>query len=139
MLQSVQRYSNTNIKCDFPKECEIWLADLGNGNNHQQHGIRPVLIHSSNVNNKFSPMINVFAITSKINKTLPVHVLIHPDDRNGLEEDSMILVEQNIPVDKTKFIRKMGVIDGIKMREVDEKILIQTPSLYRYIQSLLKN
>ena len=84
-------------------------------------------------------MINVFAITSKINKVTPVHVLVYPTNNNGLKEDSMILVEQNITIDKTKLIHKMGIIDDVKMREVDEKIVIQTPSLSRYIQSLLKN
>lgn len=139
MLQTVQTINSKNIKYDYPKECEIWLANLGKGEGHQQYGIRPVLVHSNNVNNKFSPMINVFAITSKINKVTPVHVLVHPTNNNGLKEDSMILVEQNITIDKTKLIHKMGIIDDVKMREVDEKIVIQTPSLSRYIQSLLKN
>lgn len=123
----------------IPKECEIWYADLGYGEGHQQHGVRPVLVHSNNANNKFSPNVNVFAMTSKINKNLPVHVLIHPTNNNGLTEDSFVLVEQNITLDKVKLIKKIGVMDTVNMREVDEKICIQTPSLMRYIQSLLKN
>jgi len=135
----VNHFKVQNTKDVFPKECELWYADLGYDNNHLQHGIRPVLIHSNNQNNKYSPIVNIFALTSKVNKYLPVHVLIHSNKINGLKEDSMILIEQNITLDKSKLIKKIGVVDDIKMREVDEKICTQTPSLYRYIQSLLKN
>lgn len=139
MLQTFNSYNCKNTREVYPKECELWYADLGYGDNHMQHGIRPVLIHSNNQNNMYSPVVNVFALTSKIGKQLPVHVLVHHNSINGLKEDSIILIEQNIPLDKSRLIKKIGIIDDVKMREVDEKICIQTPSLCRYIQSLLKN
>ena len=51
---------NMNIK-----RGEIYLVDLGNQKGSIQSGKRPVVVISNNMNNKYSPTINILPITSK--------------------------------------------------------------------------
>lgn len=121
--------------CNYPKEKEIWWADLKDAIGSQQGGIRPILIVSNDKYNYFSPTITAIPITSKINKKSPVHVPLCADRKNGISEDSVIEVEKMRDINKFQLIKKIGTISDTKEREVAEKFTIQFPMLI----SLLKN
>ena len=76
-----------------------------------QTGIRPCIIISNNANNRFSGIIKVMPITSKIKKlNLPCHVLIEADVFNGLTVDSMAMAEQVVTIEKDYVLEKIGRI-----------------------------
>ena len=105
---------------------DIYLADLGEGVGSEQRGERPVLIVQNNKGNIFSPTVTVLPITTKIHKSegMPTHVII--DDLNVLPEKSAIMAEQITTIDKTKLIRKIGILDKRFMgKVVNPKLLIQ--------------
>lgn len=105
---------------------DIYLADLGEGVGSEQRGERPVLIVQNNKGNIFSPTVTVLPITTKIHKSegMPTHVLI--DDLNVLPEKSAIMAEQITTIDKSKLIRKFGILDKRFMNKVvNPKLLIQ--------------
>ena len=105
---------------------DIYLADLGEGVGSEQRGERPVLIVQNNKGNLFSPTVTVLPITTKIHKSegMPTHVII--DDLNVLPEKSAIMAEQITTIDKTKLIRKLGILDKRFMSKVvNPKLLIQ--------------
>ena len=105
---------------------DIYLADLGEGVGSEQSGERPVLIVQNNKGNIFSPTVTVLPITTKIHKSegMPTHVII--DDLNVLPEKSAIMAEQITTIDKTKLIRKIGILDKRFMSKVvNPKLLIQ--------------
>ncbi|MBR5636743.1 MAG: type II toxin-antitoxin system PemK/MazF family toxin [Pseudobutyrivibrio sp.] len=105
---------------------DIYLADLGEGVGSEQRGERPVLIVQNNKGNIFSPTVTVLPITTKIHKSegMPTHVII--DDLNVLPEKSAIMAEQITTIDKTKLIRKLGILDKRFMSKVvNPKLLIQ--------------
>ena len=109
---------NINIK-----RGEIYLVDLGAQKGSIQSGKRPVIVVSNNMNNKYSPTVNVLPITSQNKNNIPVHVSIGIE--SGLTKESTVLVEQNIPINKTQIIKYMGKCNKYKMYEIEKALLIQ--------------
>lgn len=109
---------NMNIK-----RGEIYLVDLGNQKGSIQSGKRPVVVISNNMNNKYSPTINILPITSKSKNNIPVHVNIGIE--SGLIKESTVLVEQNIPINKVQIIKYVGKCNKYKMYEIEKALLIQ--------------
>ena len=73
---------------------EIYYADLSPVVGSEQGGVRPVLIVQNEVGNRFSPTVIAAAITSQQEKAdLPTHIHVQAD-RNGLQKDSIVLLEQ---------------------------------------------
>src|SRR5262245_32085535 len=74
-----------------PARGDVWLADLGTGAGHEQHGRRPVLVLSvDDFNNGPAGLVTVLPLTSKVAKSrnIPAHVPIHPPD-GGLKTPSV--------------------------------------------------
>src|SRR5690606_17237637 len=84
-----------------------------------QGGIRPVLIVSNNIGNKFSPVVIVAPITGQVHKAkLPTHVVLSARE-HGLERDSVVLFEQLRTINKSSLIEKVSHIDQRSMREIE--------------------
>ena len=87
---------------------ELWLADLPVTPGHVQHGTRPVVIVSNDVANNFSPIVTAVPLTSNRKAaTLPTHVCLCG---YGLAATSIALCEQVMAVDKTRLLRRMGIV-----------------------------
>ena len=81
---------------------EIYYADLSPVVGSEQGGVRPVLIVQNEVGNRFSPTVIAAAITSQQEKAdLPTHIHVQAD-RNGLQKDSIVLLEQIRTLDKRR-------------------------------------
>ena len=102
---------------------DIYEAELGNQIGSIQSGTRPVLIISNNMNNKYSPVVNVLPITSKTKNNIPVHVDIGLEQ--GLGFRSTILTEQIVTINKNQLGKYIGACNTNKMYEVENAILIQ--------------
>lgn len=89
---------------------EIYQADLPcMPNSSVQGGIRPVLVVSNDVCNRYSPAITVVPLTSKSKrKEMPTHVSVRGF---GLAKESQVLCEQILTLDKKNLRSKLGVID----------------------------
>ena len=108
---------------DF-KRGELYYADLSPVVGSEQGGVRPVLIIQNDVGNKYSPTVIVAAITSQINKAkLPTHIELSSMEY-GLPKDSVVLLEQVRTVDKRRLKEKIGIIDNLKMRKIENALLI---------------
>ena len=103
---------------------DIFLANLEPVKEHEQGGIRPVLIIQNNISNKYSPVVIIAAITSKyIEKEYPTNVFI-PKQESKLNKDSKILLNQIRTIDKQRLIKKIGSIDIFTMNKVDMALKI---------------
>ncbi len=103
------------------KRGDIYLANLDPVIGSEQSGIRPVLIIQNDIGNKYSPTVIVLAITSKVKKDIPTHVKLN-SYIEGLEKESIILVEQVRTLDKNRLIKKLGKLNIEKMLEVKEAL-----------------
>lgn len=99
-----------------PKCGEIWKCNLGDTNGSVQGGFRPVFVFSNNKNNTHSSTVNVFPLTTKMNKRqLPVHVELWDYKKYGLSAPSTILVEQPMTIPINLLTRKIGEINDADM------------------------
>ena len=115
------------------KRGEIYYADLSPVVGSEQDGTRPVLVIQNDTGNKFSPTTIVAAITSKSDKVkLPTHVIVHAD---GLEVESVVLLEQIRTIDKQRLIRYSGRLDKTAMGQVDHAIIVSFG--IKYMEALL--
>jgi len=102
----------------------VFYADLSPVVGSEQGGTRPVLVIQNDVGNKYSPTVIVAAITSQINKAkLPTHVEIKAGE-NGMEKDSVILLEQVRTIDKQRLQTKLAELDEKIMERVDDALRI---------------
>lgn len=105
---------------------DILDVDFGEQEGNEQGGIRPAVVISNNVGNKFSPTINVAPLTSQWKNNIPVHVIIKNTETNGLSKESTILIEQNRVINKTRILKKRGTIDDIQVvKQINKAISIQ--------------
>ena len=106
------------------KRGELYYADLSPVVGSEQGGVRPVLIIQNDVGNKYSPTVIVAAITSQINKAkLPTHIELSAISY-GLSKDSVVLLEQVRTLDKRRLKERIGELDEIKMKKIDNALLI---------------
>jgi mRNA interferase MazF len=82
------------------KRGDIYYVNLGKPQGSKQGGVRPAVVMSNNLNNRYSPTLTIIPLTSNLNKReLPTHVFV--DKKCGLDKDSLALAEQVTNIDKS--------------------------------------
>ena len=112
----------TNVKNIEIKRGDIFYAKL-NGVGSVQCKIRPVMVLSNNLNNKYAPTLQVCPLTSKLKNNLPIHFDL---EGFGLNKKSTFLGEQLTIIDKTQLVSdKIGTVDEFTLRRAEKAISIQ--------------
>jgi len=87
---------------------------------------RPALIIQNDIANRYSPVTIVAAVTSFTDKdstVYPSEVFVCAHE-GGLENDSLVLLNQVRTIDKARLIKKLGVLHKDTMTYVDNAIRI---------------
>ena len=106
------------------KRGDIFYADLNPVVGSEQGGTRPVLVISNDIGNRHSPTVIVAAITSRVHTKakLPTHTAVN--DFEGLDKDSIILLEQIRTIDNQRLKQHMGMMPENIMARVDKALAI---------------
>ncbi|MCY9807570.1 type II toxin-antitoxin system PemK/MazF family toxin [Lentilactobacillus senioris] len=105
------------------KRGDVYYADLSPVVGSEQGGMRPVLIIQNDVGNHYSPTVIVAAVTARITKPkMPTHVGVSAKD--GVERDSVILLEQIRTIDKQRLRDRVAHLDDKIMKRVDKALKI---------------
>lgn len=106
------------------KRGDIYYAELNPVIGSEQGGTRPVLIISNDIGNRHSPTVIVAVITSRVHTKakLPTHTAIR--DFEGLNKDSIILLEQIRTIDKKRLQEYIGMLSANEMARVDKALAI---------------
>ncbi len=81
------------------------------------------MVLQNDIGNRYSPTVIVAAITSQVDKTkLPIHVEMGASD--GLEKESVILLEQIRTLDKKRLREKVAHLDDPVMARVDDALAV---------------
>ena len=106
------------------KRGDIYYAELNPVVGSEQGGTRPVLIISNDIGNRHSPTVIIAAITSRVQTKakLPIHTTVK--DFEGLDKDSIVLLEQIRTVDKKRLKQHMGMMPVEIMARVDKALAI---------------
>lgn len=103
---------------------DIYHADLNPIFGSEQGGYRPVLVIQNDVGNQYSPTVIVAAITSKPKIKMPTHVSINGIE--GLEKNSVILLEQLRTVDKHRLGTYICTLNRDLMKRIDKALRSST-------------
>ena len=102
---------------------KIYYADLSPVIGSEQGGLRPVVIISNDIGNRYSPTVIVAAMTSQIKKHYPTSVDLTPMD-TGLQQESRVCCEQLRTIDKRRLRKCVGELTEEAMAQVDAAIKI---------------
>ena len=111
---------NSNLEI---KRGSIVMVDLPLGNGSVQGGTRPAVVISNDKGNKFSPVLIVVPLTSRVKKFMPTHHTIEPSMLNGLSKTSIALAEQIITVGKDMVRNIVGTLDEIDVNFINRKVM----------------
>jgi len=136
-MHNENRIDDNYRRIPTPLGGEIWDAYIPKTEDRikssKQYGRRPVLVMSNDTFNKFSSQVNIYPISSKINKMSPVHVYMPSDDCNGLKSDSILLIESPDSIPKECLYRKIGEIkDGNVINRICDAIKLQFSFAFSY-------
>ena len=106
------------------KRGDIYYANLNPVIGSEQGGTRPVLIISNDVGPPPRPPAPAAPITSRLQTKpkLPTHTLIN--DFEGLDKNSIILLEQIRTIDKQRLKQYLGMIPDNIVARVDKALAI---------------
>ena len=108
-----------------PRRGEIYLVEFDPARGHEIQKTGPALVIQNDIGNKFSPVTIVAAISSKVSLVpFPVEVVIAPTRGNGLTLESTVKLGQIRSIDRTRLLRRMGVVDATNMLKIDEGLKI---------------
>lgn len=103
---------------------DLYYADLNPVIGSEQGGVRPVLIIQNNAGNRYSPTVIVAAMSGKVaEKTdLPTHYKVRV--YAGLQEESLVLLEQIRTIDKKRLRNYIGKLDQTDMAQIDRCLAV---------------
>ena len=105
---------------------DVFYVNLGSDDGtSRQHGLRPVVIVSNEACNKYSSIITILGISSKMTKAkIPTHVFLSKT-RNGLPMDSICLCEQPISIPKKELREYVTTISSGDMERISSALKVQ--------------
>ena len=111
-----------NVKNIEIKRGDIFYAKL-NGIGSVQCNIRPVMVLSNDLYNKYAPTLQVCPLTSQLKNNLPIHFDFQGF---GLNKKSTFLAEQLTIIDKTQLVsNRIGSVDEFTLKRAEKAISIQ--------------
>jgi mRNA interferase MazF len=109
----------------FPQRGDIYLVEFDPARGHEIKKTRPAVVVQNNIGNRHSPVTIVAAVTSRRSPVpYPVEVPVEPTKTNGLRVPSAIQLSQLRSIDQGRLGKRLGTLDTVTMRRVDEAIKI---------------
>ena len=107
-----------------PKRGEVYLVNFDPTVGREIRKTRPAVVIQNDVSNKHSEVIIVSAISSaNSSDPYPNEVFVKKGE-GGLDCDSFILLNQIRTIDKTRLLKKLGVLRSQTTEHVDRAIEI---------------
>ncbi|GEM_PF-291988 len=102
-----------------PVQFEIWQVRLDPTQGSEQAGKRPCVILQTNVVNHLGNTILIAPVTSqKLDRSYSHHIVLAPSEKNGLSVLSKMKCDQVRVIDKTRLVKKMGIIEKIYYEKI---------------------
>lgn len=107
------------------KRGEIYWVNLDPSVGSEIKKMRPAIIVSNDINNRYSPTVTIIPISSNVTKPYPFEVLIK-QGTGGLKKDSLIKTNQIRTVDKARISGDAmdQMLDETMMQQVAEALKI---------------
>lgn len=103
---------------------EVWLASLDPVRGSEQAGTRPVLILQADPLTAFLRTVVVIPLTTNLQwARFPFCVLVAAGD-GGLTSDSVALCHQVRVVDRSRLLRRLGLISSTALASVEQALRV---------------
>jgi mRNA interferase MazF len=100
---------------------DVLLISLPISDGREQSGKRPAIALQTDVARE--PMLMIAPITSSLSASrFAFSVKIEPTDENGLTQTSIVMIFQMRAIDKTRIVKKIGMLSIEDMEKVDAEI-----------------
>ena len=101
----------------------IYYADMEPHIGSEQGDTRPVVVLQNDIGNRYAPTLIVATVTSRTEKKRyqPTHVLIAHN--TAFEKPSVVQLEQNFTIDKSRIQRFLGRITQNEMQEIEKGVV----------------
>ena len=106
-----------------PERGEVWWADLDPVLGHEQAGIRPVLVVSSDAFNSSRADLYVALPITQTNRSIRLHVPIEPPE-GGLSKAGVVLCDQPRVLAAERFGDRLGRVSPSLMKQVEDALRI---------------
>jgi len=98
---------------------DVWLVTLPFGAGREQRGQRPAVVIQNDQAGLASPLVLTVLFTTQMAATrFPGAVTVAPDGRNGLAAASVAMVFQTRALDRSRFVRRIGVLSRADMARI---------------------
>lgn len=104
------------------KQGDVYMVDLSaNSIGHEQTGVRPCLIVSTNSRNNTSPNVFIFPITHANKKYQPCHYLLSRNDYQFFNyKKNYVICEEGRSISKNRLERYLGKINECDLQKIIE-------------------
>jgi mRNA interferase MazF len=108
----------------YPKQYEIWVADLDPATGSEPGKIRPIVILQSDILNKTGHSSTIAcAVSSQHREGITLLRLpVEPTASNGLIKKSHILCDQIRAIDAVRLKGRIGILDEDVIKRLNESI-----------------
>lgn len=102
------------------KQGEIWFVSFIESIGHEFRKERPALIIQADNKLRTVDMVTVMPLTSNIKNKHNDDIVIKKTNENGLYYDSVLKVHHLKSFDRSRFIKRIGIVDGNIIETVKE-------------------
>ncbi len=106
---------------------EVFYVDLGKADGTSvQAGVRPAVIVSNEKANRFSSVVSICGISSRVGSKakIPTHIFLSAK-QTGLNRDSICLCEQPISISKDMIMEYITTLSDDDMKRISDGLRIQ--------------
>lgn len=102
------------------KQGEVYMCDLSLGSKeHEQSGVRPVIVVSANVRNETSHNVFIFPLTHAKKKEQPCHYKLYKKDYPFFSyKEQTVICEEGRSISKTRLERLIGTVLSKDIQEI---------------------
>lgn len=119
---------------------DIVIVKLSNNIGHQQGGVRPAIVVSNNIGNKYSHTIKVLPGTTKRGgSNLPTHVHFSSSEVTCLTQDTTFEAESSWVINKFQVVKKIGTLSETQLYKVAEAMAYDTPLIVMAFENHIQN
>ena len=107
-----------------PRRGEVWLVALDPTVGSEMQKTRPAVVVQNDHSNRTAQTTIVAPLTSRVGpKLYPTEVLI-PEGEGGCRVDSLVLLRQVRCVDRTRLLKRLGLVRSQTVASIDQALLI---------------
>jgi mRNA interferase MazF len=107
-----------------PRRGEVWLVSLDPTVGSEIQKTRPAVVVQNDHSNRTAQTTIIATLTSRVRpKLYPTEVLISAGE-GGCRLDSVVLLRQLRCVDRTRLIKKLGLVRSRTVESIDQALLI---------------